>query len=82
MARVAIRANRGIKISPGDRFRVNALTIREQQAVTDAGTLHSRLVAMTFSACLGYVSATNSRSRIFRRQDRRHIAIDRVAGLA
>jgi hypothetical protein len=76
---VTVSAHGRAGIAASDGFRVNALSIRQEWPVTDAASLHSRFVSVALAARLGNGGSVDCRIWIAGRQDRRHVAILRVA---
>jgi hypothetical protein len=76
---VAVSAHGRAGIAAGHGFRVNALSIRQEWPVADAASLHRRFVPVTLAAGFSDVGAVNCGLWITLRQDRRHVAILRVA---
>ena len=66
-------------IAAGHGFCVNAFLVRQEWTIADAAAEHRRFVAVALAACLSDGRAVDRRRRIASRQDRRHVAILRVA---
>ena len=66
-------------ISASDSFGMNTLLIRQEWPITDAASLHDRLVAVTLAAGLSNVRAVDRRLRICGWEERSQIAVSRVA---
>jgi hypothetical protein len=79
VAVVTVSAHGRAGIAEGHRFRVNALSIRQEWPVADAASPHHRFVPVALTARLGNSRSVDCRIRIAGRQDRRHVAILRVA---
>jgi len=78
VAFMAIGADGGRRIAARDRFRMNALSIRQERAIADAAALHHRFVTVAPPACFGDVASVNRGFQIARRQNRRAVAISAV----
>ena len=79
MTVVTVGAHGRAGIAAGHGFRMDALSIRQEWPVADAASLHHRLVTVTLAAGLGNGRSVDCRTWIAGRQDRRHVAILRVA---
>lgn len=78
VAFMAIGADRRAGVTASDRFRVNALSIRQERTLTDPTALHYSFVAMTPAASFGDVAAIDCRLRIAGRQDGSQITVSTV----
>ena len=74
---VGTHGRAGIPASHG--FRVNALSIRQKRPIADAASQHHRFVTVALAARLGNRRSVDGRIWIAGREDRRHVAILRVA---
>ena len=79
MTVVTVSAHGRAGIAAGHGFRVHALSIRQEWPIADAASLHRRFVTVTLAARLGNGRSVDCRIWIGGRQDRRHVAILRVA---
>ena len=76
---MTISAHSGARVAPGDRFRMNALSIRQERPIADAASLHHGFVAVTSAARLSDVRAVDWRPGIAGRKYCGQVAIRCVA---
>ena len=76
---MTVGAHGRASIAAGHGFRVNALLVRQEWAIADAAAEHHRFVAVALAAGLSNGRPVDCRLGIAGRQDRRHVAIFRVA---
>ena len=79
MTVVTVSAHGRAGIAAGHGFRMDALSIRQEWPVANAASLHHRLVTVTLAAGLSNGRSVDCRIGIAGRQDRRQVAILRVA---
>ena len=79
MTVVTVSAHGRAGVAAGHGFRVHALSIRQEWPIANTASLHHRFVPVALAARLGNGRPVDCRIRIAGRQDRRHVAILRVA---
>jgi hypothetical protein len=76
---VAVRADGGLSISPGNGFCVNTLAVRKKWAIAYTAALHDRLVTVASTASLRDVGTVDSRFSIGRGEHGAHVTVSGVA---